>query len=75
MKKLRHLFVVLLISLVLSTASYAGDMHSDSIPPPEQQFNTEPVAVGTSDSNAADAEAVAQLELLANILNTLLGIF
>ena len=74
MKKLNHLFIVLLISLALSTASYAGDMHSDSARPATPQFNTEPVAVETSDSDAIDAEAVGQLELLANILNTLLGI-
>lgn len=78
MKKLRHLSIVLLVSLVLSTASYAGDMHSDSTPPARPQFNTEPVAVETLDSNAGDAEedaeAVAHLELIANILNTLLGI-
>lgn len=78
MKKLRDLLIVLLISLVLSTASYAGDMHSDSTPPARTQSNTEPVVVETSDSDAddaeEDAEALAQLEVIANILNALLNI-
>jgi hypothetical protein len=78
MKKLKHLSIVLLISLLLSTVSYAGDMHSDSTTGAPAQSNTEPQPVGTSDPNADDAdkaEAVAHLELILNTLHTLLNIF
>jgi hypothetical protein len=78
MKKLQQLCMAGVFTLVLTTATFAGEIHTGGIPqppPPNQSSATAPgeIATGGIQSPQAMSDSVADIAL--NLLQTMLSVF
>ena len=78
MKKLQQLCAAVLFTLVLTTATFAGDIHTGGAPqppPPDQSSATAPgdLATGGTQNSQATSDSVANIVL--NLLQTILSTF
>lgn len=71
MKKFRRLPITFVFTLLLATATFAGDMHSDSKGPgsPTTQLNAPPTSEATSSPSAEYLDVI--IKTIGTLLNAL----
>lgn len=73
MKKLQHLFITSVLLVLVTSASFAGDMHSDAKAPAPAPTPTQ-LCTAPEAANSGDVEA-EYLDIIVEALGTLLNAF
>ena len=80
MKKLQQLCMVGVFTLALTTATFAGDIHTPGItppppPPPDELSATTPGDIATGGIQNPQATSDSVIDLALNLLQTMLSVF